>query len=413
MTFSAPIIAPIVRQARRVGDRARRHDRALTGHQPRHRGDRAEAARVGQRDVRRPQDRPRSACSCAPSRPARRRRRGSPSKGSRPASRITGTISVREPSFFSTSTARPRFTCAVVDAVRLAVDLREVVGHHRHVIRRARDRIRDQMRERDLPPRRLQLAPAGVQVRSPSASGSSSPSGSTSDSLHVARERRRAALDRLRARGRCAVGHGRRSPRPGRCSCLPCQRCPRRCPSRRASSTSALTIRPAGPLPDTLADPRPRRLPRARPPATRVCRQPALACAVAWGAAPARRACCGCGASAGGACPGAAPAGASLAITWPDRHRVALLREYLAHRAARRRRQLDVDLVGRDLHDRVVGLDESPDLDVPFEDRSLGDRLARSRGHDIYRLHRRGARRHALFHSSVSAGGARRWVYAE
>ena len=40
-------------------------------------------------------------------------------EGSRPASRMTGTISVREPSFFSTSTAMPRLTRAVVDAVGL------------------------------------------------------------------------------------------------------------------------------------------------------------------------------------------------------------------------------------------------------------------------------------------------------
>ena len=47
---------------------------------------------------------------------------------------MTGTISVRLPSFFSTSTAMPRLTGAVVDAVRLAVDLGEVVGHHRHLL---------------------------------------------------------------------------------------------------------------------------------------------------------------------------------------------------------------------------------------------------------------------------------------
>ena len=72
-------------------------------------------------------------------------------KGSRPASRMTGTISVRVPSFFSTSTAMPRLTCAVVDAVRLAVDLGEVVGHDRHVLgRRDGDRVGDQVREGDL-----------------------------------------------------------------------------------------------------------------------------------------------------------------------------------------------------------------------------------------------------------------------
>jgi hypothetical protein len=39
-------------------------------------------------------------------------------------------------------------------------------------------------------------------------------------------------------------------------------------------------------------------------------------------------------------------------------------------------RQLDVDLVGRDLDDRGVALDGVADLGVPFEDRALGHRLA-------------------------------------
>ena len=43
MTFSAPIMPPM-RQAHRVADRARGDDRALAGHQPRDRGDRADAA---------------------------------------------------------------------------------------------------------------------------------------------------------------------------------------------------------------------------------------------------------------------------------------------------------------------------------------------------------------------------------
>ncbi len=143
MTFSAPIIVADVAEADRVGDRAGRDDRALAGHQPRHRRDRAEAAGVGQRDV--------GADEVVGGERVRARLLDERVVGGEevvertaaPASRITGTISVREPSFFSTSTARPRLTCAVVDAVRLAVDLGEVVGHHRHVRRRrARSRRR-------------------------------------------------------------------------------------------------------------------------------------------------------------------------------------------------------------------------------------------------------------------------------
>ena len=77
-----------------------------------------------------------------------------------------------------------------------------------------------------------------------------------------------------------------------------------------------------------------------------------------------------------------------------DRDRVALLHEQLAHDAAGGRGQLDVDLVGRDLDDRVVALDEVARLDSPFEDRSLGDRLARGGGDDVDCLPSRRACRH-------------------
>ena len=55
---------------------------------------------------------------------------------------------------------------AVLDPVRLALDLLEVVGHHRHVVGRgARDRVGDQVGEGDLPRARLQFAPARVEHR--------------------------------------------------------------------------------------------------------------------------------------------------------------------------------------------------------------------------------------------------------
>ncbi len=78
----------------------------------------------------------------------------------------------------------------------------------------------------------------------------------------------------------------------------------------------------------------------------------------------------------------------------PDRDRLALLDEDLADCSTRGRGQLDVDLVGRDLDDGVVHLDGLADLHTPFEDRSLGDRLSRGRGYDVYRLHCRGTSCH-------------------
>jgi hypothetical protein len=62
-------------------------------------------------------------------------------------------------------------------------------------------------------------------------------------------------------------------------------------------------------------------------------------------------------------------------------HDVIGLDEELRDRPARRRRDLGVDLVGRDLDDRLALLDLVAFGDVPLEDRALGDRLAHL-GHD-------------------------------
>ena len=67
-----------------------------------------------------------------------------------------------------------------------------------------------------------------------------------------------------------------------------------------------------------------------------------------------------------------------------DRDRVALGDEDLGDGAGRGRGQLEVDLVGGDLDDRVVGLDRLADLGVPFEDRPLADRLAGGGGDDVH-----------------------------
>ena len=47
LIFSGPASGPLDR----IGDRAGRDDRSLAGHQPRDRGDRAQASRLGERDV--------------------------------------------------------------------------------------------------------------------------------------------------------------------------------------------------------------------------------------------------------------------------------------------------------------------------------------------------------------------------
>ena len=142
---------------------------------------------------------------------------------SRPASRMTGTISVRPPSLRSTSTAMPRLHGAVVDHVRLAVALLEVVRHHRHLLgRRARDRVGDQVREGDAVAGVLELLAARVERRD----GDRPERGRGRDLarlVHVAREHRRGALDRRRAGG-CGAAALRRWPRRARRPC----RCGRR-----------------------------------------------------------------------------------------------------------------------------------------------------------------------------------------
>ena len=76
----------------------------------------------------------------------------------------------------------------------------------------------------------------------------------------------------------------------------------------------------------------------------------------------------------------AGPAGASsmldLAQDGPDGHGLVGLDEDPDERAGDGRGHLGVDLVGRDLEQRLVGLDLVADLLVPLEHRSLGHRIA-------------------------------------
>jgi hypothetical protein len=61
----------------------------------------------------------------------------------------------------------------------------------------------------------------------------------------------------------------------------------------------------------------------------------------------------------------------------------ALLREDLAQHAGSGCRDLGVDLVGRDLEQRLVAVDLVADLLEPLRNRSLGDGLAHLRHHDL------------------------------
>ena len=165
MTFSAPICAPIALEADRVGDRAGGDDRALSDHQPRHRRDGADPAGVGERDVA----------------------AGQVVGGERVGARLLDerVVSVEElpeaqPAGVADHGHHQRAGAvllldidgeaevdgAVVDAVRLAAGLHEVVGHDRHLVGcRLGDRVGDQMREGDLLAGVLQLLAARVERR--------------------------------------------------------------------------------------------------------------------------------------------------------------------------------------------------------------------------------------------------------
>ncbi len=71
------------------------------------------------------------------------------------------------------------------------------------------------------------------------------------------------------------------------------------------------------------------------------------------------------------------------------RHRRLDRDEDLGDDAADRRRDLGVDLVGRDLADRLVGLDPVADLDAPADDGALGDRHAHLGHGDVDERRRR------------------------
>ena len=97
----------------------------------------------------------------------------------------------------------------------------------------------------------------------------------------------------------------------------------------------------------------------------------------------------GAGASSCGRSAGASAARAPAALVadarerGPDGDRLVLLDEDLLQDAGERRRDLGVDLVGRDLQQRLVDLDAVADVLEPAGDGALGDALAEFREDDV------------------------------
>ena len=191
----------------RVADRAGRDDRALAGHEPRDGGDRADAAGVRQRDVGADEVVGGELVVAGAGDEAAE---AVEELGERQAPGVADDRDHERAAavLLLDVDGDAEVDGAVVDAMRLPVDLVEVVRHDRHLLgRRARDRVGDEVREGDLVARRLQLAAARVHRRD----GHRAQRGRGRDlarGLHVAREHRRAALELGGAGGR-----GARAPR--------------------------------------------------------------------------------------------------------------------------------------------------------------------------------------------------------
>ena len=361
-----------VAEAGRVADRAGGDDRALAGHQPRDGGDRADAARVGERDV--------GALEVVGGELVLARlgdqlvERVEELREGEPAGVADHRHHQRAPAVLLLDVdGDAEVDLAVVDDVRLAVDLGERARHHRHLLGGgAGDRVGDQVGEGDLLAGLLELLAAAVER----GDGDRAERGRGRDRarlVHVAREHRAGALEqraRPRAcrwspavgRGGAAVGGGQHvglGDAPGGAAALD------------RAEVDAVGGGDAG------GDRRDLRAVGHRRRVAGGARGGGRLAAPAWrplgGRAPARH------------------AGDHLA----DLDRLARLGEDLGERAGGGRGHLGVDLVGGDLDDRLVVLDAVADLLGPLEDRALGDRLAH-RGHrDVDR-------------PSASAGGSAR-----
>ena len=192
----------------RVSDRARRDDRALADHQPRNRGDRADPAGVRQGHVRadqviggqRVRARPVDEIVVGREEVLERQTSGVADHGDHQRAAAVLLLDVN---------GEAEIDGSVVDAMGRAVALEEVMGHDRQVLGRdAGDRVCDQVRERDLEARVLELAAARVERRH----GQRAERGRGRDLtalVHVLREHRRAAADPDRS-GRGGGGRRRR-----------------------------------------------------------------------------------------------------------------------------------------------------------------------------------------------------------
>ena len=181
-----------------VGDRSGGNDRALADHQPRHRGDGAQTAGVGQRDVGADQV---VGAQRVVARLLHERVVGAHELLERLATGVANDRHhqrVRAVLLLDVD-GKTEMDGAVVEAMWLAVDLLKVGCHDRQLAHRACDRIGDQVREGDLDGGRFELASARVE-RANRDRAERRCGRDRAALVHVAREHRGAALDRCGAR---------------------------------------------------------------------------------------------------------------------------------------------------------------------------------------------------------------------
>jgi hypothetical protein len=340
-------------EAGRVPDRAGGDDRPLALHQPRHRGDRADAARVGERDVRALQIVRRELVVAGAGDQVVER--GEEVREREPAGVADHRHHQRPPAVLALDVdCDAEVDLPGIEHVRLAVDLLERASHHRHLLgRRASDRVGDQVSEGDALAGLLELLAAGVERRDRQRAERGR-GRHRARLVHVAREHRARALDQRRLR----LGRGGRAVRLGG------QHVGLRDPAGRAGPPYGREVdaqvgrHASGDRCD---------LDRVRDRRRR---------AVLRGRRGGRLGRLGRGGPR-------TVAGGHARDDLADVHGVTGLGEDLGDRARRRRGDLRVDLVGGHLDERLVLGDLVAGLLGPLEDRALGHRLAHRRHLDI------------------------------
>ena len=342
----------------RIGDRAGGDDRALPGEQPRDRGDGAEPARVGERDV--------GALEVVGGELVLARLGdqvlvvGVEAREVEALGALDAGDHEAAPALALDVDRDPEVDARVLDHMRLGVDLGVAAAHHRPLDPGADDRPRDQVGERDLHPAVLERAVDRLALRVQRVDRQRPErcrGGNRARLVHRLGEHRRRAAERLRLAG----GRGGRSARPVACGGEDVALDHLAAGARTAHRAEVHALRGGNSTGDGGG----------------------LRIAVAGGVGGRRGrrgGRCACGRFLVARCSLlGSRSGGDLGQSLADLHGVVGRDQQLRDRAADRGRHLGVDLVGRDL-DHGVALGDRVALGhVPLEHGALGDGFAHLR----------------------------------